>query len=70
MNLKDGIALVFKLATLGICSHVVCSVVDATKKDLIVAINIATIMLALIMVYNGPVKEALAVAESFMEMID
>ncbi|MGM9543796.1 MAG: hypothetical protein ACI3T9_02305 [Romboutsia timonensis] len=70
-SLSSGAALVLKLSGLAMTTCVLNSLLDASdKKEWIVRVNIVAGIVAIIVIYSGPVKEALQVAESFMQFIE
>lgn len=70
-SLSAGATLVLKLGGLAMTTGVLNSLLDASdKKEWIVRVNIVAGIVAIIVIYNGPIRQALEVAESFMQFID
>jgi hypothetical protein len=70
-SLSAGATLVLKLGGLALTTGVLNSLLDASdKKEWIVRVNIAAGITAILVIYTGPVRQALEVAESFMRFID
>lgn len=70
-SLSAGATLVLKLGGLALTTGVLNSLLDASdKKEWIVRVNIVAGIVAIIVIYSGPVMQALDVAESFMRFIE
>jgi len=70
-SLSSGAALVLKLSGLAMTTGVLNSLLDASdKKEWIVRVNIVAGVVAIIVIYTGVVKQALEVAQSFMQFIE
>lgn len=70
-SLSSGATLVLKLSGLAMTTGVLNSLLDASdKKEWIVRVNIVAGVVAIIVIYTGVVKQALEVAQSFMQFIE
>lgn len=70
-SLSSGAALVLKLSGLAMTTGVLNSLLDASdKKEWIVRVNIVAGVVAIIVIYTDVVKQALEVAQSFMQFIE
>lgn len=70
-SLSAGATLVLKLSGLAMTTGVLNSLLDASdKKEWIVRVNIVSGIVAVIVIYTGPIKEALEIASSFMKFIE